>query len=139
MIPPDPAAALSCSLDLDGLVAQRDRYARIGENVLDVSRAPRSLSVHLSPAVDVALVVEASASSASAARSSSWASTPGPASSPWPSALPSMSQHSRRSHLRSERRPSLPNASPLAVDCAPTLFGSSLRSCENNLAASENE
>jgi len=59
MISPDPNPGPSCDLDLDGLVAQRDRYARIGESVLGVERAPRSLSVVLSPSVDVALVEEA--------------------------------------------------------------------------------
>ena len=59
MISPDPATGPSCSLDLDGLVAQRERYERIGENVVGVRRSPRSLSVELSQAVDVALVEEA--------------------------------------------------------------------------------
>lgn len=45
-----------CSLDLDGLIAQRERYTRIGESVLNVSRSPRSLAVELSSAVDAALV-----------------------------------------------------------------------------------
>lgn len=48
----------SCSLDLDGLVAQRERYRRIGQSVVSVSHSPRSLAVELSPALDASLVEE---------------------------------------------------------------------------------
>jgi Cation efflux family len=49
----------SCSLDLDGLAAQRERYARIGAGALGVERSPGSLAVELSRAVDADLVEEA--------------------------------------------------------------------------------
>jgi hypothetical protein len=48
--------APSCSLDLDGLIAQRGRYTRISESVLNIRRSPHSLAVKLSPVVDAALV-----------------------------------------------------------------------------------
>lgn len=54
--PSSDQAPPSCSLDRDALIAQRERYARIGESVLKVSRTPRSLAIDLSPTVDLALV-----------------------------------------------------------------------------------
>lgn len=48
----------SCALDLDGLTAQRDRYAAIGRTVTDLARSPRWFSATLSAAADVALIEE---------------------------------------------------------------------------------
>ncbi|HWH20147.1 MAG TPA: cation transporter [Solirubrobacterales bacterium] len=49
----------SCSLDPEGLVAQRRRYEAIGAAVLGVERSPRQLVVRLGPDADLALVEEA--------------------------------------------------------------------------------
>jgi hypothetical protein len=48
----------SCSLDRQGMEAQRDRYATIGRSALDFERSPNSLVVALSPSVDRSLIEE---------------------------------------------------------------------------------
>ena len=54
-----PAALVpACSLDGNGMVAQGARYSEIGQSVLHSERSPRSLTVALSPSVDLALVEE---------------------------------------------------------------------------------
>ena len=49
---------IECKLDLEGLVAQRERYRRLGASVERIDRDPCRLTVEFEAEVDAALVEE---------------------------------------------------------------------------------
>jgi hypothetical protein len=54
----DELPLAECKLDVPGLLAQRDRYRRLSEALVAVDRAPGSLTVSFSSAVDAELMRE---------------------------------------------------------------------------------